>query len=233
MTVHVRLPAAPLVLAVLVFAGGCSRLDGGEQGSNASNGAPGDGAPKPSAGCFNLYVESDNLPETIAMEASISPVIVVGTYRGRGTGFWVTPNGTPPKTDHEAGSASILTKVTIVPDTAIRGTTDSAIQGAVAGGSVDCSSQKESDPLTLENGTRYLFFGTGAAPTDNPRDFVLIFAAWPILTGDSVQTPTEGDRPLAEVIAEIEEYPLVPPGGQLPYPTPDVESPVPSEDNGP
>ncbi len=228
-----RAPRSALsLLVVLVLAGACSTAGADPSSTGVASSSPDEVIASPSS-CFNMRVEGQKAPQTTAMQASISPVILIGTYRGRGTAFWVTPNGTPPRNDQEAGRSTILTRVTIVTDTVVRGDAKQAIQAAIYGGSIDCSSLTANDPLSLINGERYLFFGTGPDPNDRPKGFVLVYEAWPVRADDTVETPTEGDQPLGHVLGEIAAYPLVEPGGELPFPTPDPSQPASSEDNGP
>lgn len=207
--------------------------------SGGATAAPSDGVAavpvsQPSAGaCFNNRVEGDYPPQTIAIESSISPVVLVGTFRGRGTAFWVSPDGLAPGNSDQARKSAIMTRVTIATDTVVRGDAKNTIQAVVAGGVIGCSSETRNGPMKLDPDTRYMFFGTNPDLDRAPKDFVLLYAAWPMDASDQVTTPADGVLPLADVLKEIASYPVLGPDDTLPYPTQDPTVPGPSEDNLP
>lgn len=228
----IALTAIALAVAGCVQSGGAT--SDASDASDPSDGVAAVPVAQPSDGpCFNNRVEGDYPPQTIAIESSISPVILVGTFRGRGTAFWVSPDGSAPGNIDQARKSAIMTRVTIATDTLVRGDIMNTIQAVVAGGVIGCSSETRNAPMKLDPNARYIFFGTNPDPDRAPKEFVLVYAAWPMDASDRVTTPANGVLPLADVLKEIASYPVLGPDDTLPYPTQDPTVPGPSEDNLP
>lgn len=173
----------------------------------------------------------------MAMEASISPLIVVGRFDGAGAPFWATPQRIAPSPGrHALIGIHIYTPITIQPTTVIRGAGAILTMAAVAGGSVGCSTETVSPALDLDVGAEYLYFGNGPIldPLRNSTGAYRVYAAWPVTEGRTVLTPEEGAQTIADVLATVAAHPILAPGAPLPFPTPKpgdiVEA---SPDNGP
>lgn len=187
------------------------------QSPTASETSPSSDAPP----CIDARVIAEPLPQTIAIQASISPLIFVGTYQGSGPGFWDTPGRVPPRTDEGARDASIYTSVDVVAEQVIRGEAQDVSASVIAGGVVGCSEVSWDPALTMEPDQRYLVFGTGPGQESDRGLFgsFVLYTAWPVGDDDVVETAQEGELPLDQVIETIEQYPKVPYGDPLPYPT--------------
>lgn len=189
--------------------------------------------------CYDLTLHWDTFgPQTIAVQASIFASIFVGTFGGKDSAFWNTPDGLPPESTGAFGTANIYTPIAINLDRVIRGQAADPGRTTLEGGSIGCSKLVLRPSLELQQGVRYLFFSTGRGQdsTGGPMGFIVVSLAWPVSDGDLVETPEEGTLPLADVIRQIEAHPLLEPGESLPSPTKDPNAPPempPTDDSSP
>lgn len=222
---------AVAIVGALVLSGCIVPADRGNVGPVSGAGARPSAEPR----CYNLVTHLDDwTPKTIALQASVSSTIFVGTLKGRQAAFWNTPDGLAPPSERAFGNAKIVTPITVAVDRVIRGEPADAARAALSGGIAGCSSWTFNPPPTdPENGGRYLFFAqSGFDSTRSRAAFTLVWQAWPVTSQDLVQTPEEGPIFLADVAAEIERYPLLAPGEPLPWPSSPPE-PSPTVDTFP
>jgi hypothetical protein len=192
---------AALVAAMVLS--GCSIIPAERtEGSGDSNpgAAQSPGSDSGLGPCYDLVQHWDSfVPQTVAWQSSVYPLVFVGSFRGRGTAFWNTPDSLPPASAHAFGSANIYTPLTIVVDTAIRAQTS---------------------PVDLSQGGRYLFFamGPGEDSAGVAKNFIVVWRAWPVRDDDIVITPQEGMLPLAHVRAEVLAHQMLGPDVTPPGP---------------
>jgi hypothetical protein len=214
---------AALVAAMVLS--GCSIIPAERtEGSGDSNpgAAQSPGSDSGQGPCYDLVQHWDSfVPQTVAWHSSVYPLVFVGSFRGRGTAFWNTPDSLPPASAHAFGSANIYTPLTIVVDTAIRAQTSDGGRATVQGGTVGCSRLAlDPSPVDLSQGGRYLFFamGPGEDSAGVAKNFIVVWRAWPVRDDDIVITPQEGMLPLAHVRAEVLAHQMLGPDVTPPGP---------------
>ena len=223
-----RLAPAAVALLLVVGAAACSTA--------GPVGAPPTPPPAPTAAaaadCLDMSVQEDPVPQTTTNLSMFSTSVLVGTFKGYGGPKWNTPSGARPgASDFKSKPARILTPTNIKVDKAIRGDPSDGPHVFVRGGKLGCDEVDYSNAPQLQAGQSYVYFLAPVSDSEGKasRDLVIL-AAWPVASGDTVSTPSEGDLSVADLSAQVAAQPAVGSDGTLEYPS---APPEPSEDNRP
>lgn len=164
--------------------------------------------PVPS-GCYEVEAMPSQAAPTVEHLADLSSAILLGTFDGHDEARWNTPDGhRPTPNELTETSARLYRPLRITLERAIRGTAGDAAHAFDPGGRLDCDLVAFIGGPELVQGQRYVFFLLAVTNSvgDEAGDLQLI-DAWPVGADDMVETPGEGPKRLADLIASFKGSP--------------------------
>jgi hypothetical protein len=184
--------AVRAALGCIILLAGCTAAPGATIApTDAAAPAPGASS---TVDCIELTAEPGFTLDTIESLSRDASVIALGTFEGYGPATWNTPGGQrPSKADVESKPARLVRPMTLAVSADLRGVS----MGHVAiqrGGSIGCDSVEYSGDTDRLVGQRYVYFLVPALDSERAQtDQLLLLAAWPVGSDDSVRTPHDGD----------------------------------------
>jgi hypothetical protein len=157
--------------------------------------------PVPS-GCYEVVATPSQEAPTVEHLDDLATTILVGTFDGHDAARWNTPDGhRPTPGELIETSARLHRPLRITVEQTPRGNADDAAHAFDPGGRLDCDLTALAGGRELTAGRRYVFFLLAVTNSigDTVGDLQLI-DAWPVGDDDTVETPGEGPKPLADLV---------------------------------
>lgn len=164
--------------------------------------------PVPS-GCYEVVAMPSQEAPTVGHLDDLATTILVGTFDGHDAARWNTPDGhRPTPSELIETSARLHRPLRITFEQTARGNAGDAAHAFDPGGRLDCDLTALAGGRELTAGRRYVFFLLAVTNSvgDTVGDLQLI-DAWPIGDDDTVETPGEGPKPLADLVRTFSSPP--------------------------
>jgi hypothetical protein len=153
--------------------------------------------------CLTRTTVYDRMVTSIEQDAASANAVVIARVVGIGGAQWNTESGRPPG-EHNLDAFHVMQRFEVSVETVVRGTAPRVAVLWIDGGVIGC--QVFQGPSSVEVGSRYVLFVTGAAPRTTFDGFGYAWRVWPI-TGDRVSTEFDGELPLTTVIERASAMP--------------------------